>query len=205
MGDNGKICVLKYPAGNVCSVLNALKRLGVEPLLTDDAEELRKASKVIIPGQGSAATVMQYLREHKLDELILSLKQPVLGICIGMQLLCMHSDEGDAQCLGVFDDALVEHFCKEVKHDEGKIKVPHMGWNVLRDMSSPLFDELDEGRYVYFVHSYRVKESKYAIAMSEYPKPFVAAMQRDNFYATQFHPEKSGDVGERIIGNFLKL
>lgn len=191
------IAILKYPAGNIRSVINAMERIGVTPVLTDDPEELRKASHVIIPGQGEAATTMAYLRQTGLDKVILSLTQPVLGICIGMQLFCEHSDEGNTECLGIFDDARVERFVP------GEIKVPHMGWNSLHDMQGPLFNGINDGDYVYFVHSYHVKDSRYAIAKADYPTPFTCALQRDNFYAVQFHPEKSGGVGEQLLRNFV--
>ena len=193
------IAILKYPAGNIRSVINALGRIGVEPVLTDDPELLRQASHVIIPGQGSAATTMLYLKEHGLDTLILSLRQPVLGICIGMQLMCRHSDEGDVDCLGIFDDAQVTRF-----NAEG-IKIPHMGWNTICHDQSALFAGIRNEQHVYFVHSFRVTGSRYATALTNYGGDFVSALQKDNFYATQFHPEKSGDVGEQIIRNFINI
>lgn len=193
------VAILKYPAGNIRSVINALLRIGVEPVLTDDPELLNSASHVIIPGQGSAATTMRYLQEHHLDKLILSLRQPVLGICIGMQLMCRHSDEGDVDCLGIFDDAVVTRFKAE------GIKIPHMGWNTIQHSASGLFKDMKNDQYVYFVHSFRVAESRYAAALTDYGGRFVSALQKDNYYATQFHPEKSGDVGEQIIRNFINI
>ena len=195
------ISILKYPAGNLRSVINALERLGVSPTITDDPDLLRQSSHVIIPGQGEAATTMAYLREKHLDEVILSLRQPVLGICIGMQLFCKHSDEGDTTCLGIFDDATVTRFTPGAE----RLKVPHMGWNGLNNLNGKLFEGISEGEQAYFVHSYRVEQSKYAIALTDYPTPFVSALNRDNFYATQFHPEKSGSVGERLIRNFISI
>lgn len=190
---------MKYNAGNVFSVLNALRRIGVEPLLTDDGEELRRADRVVFPGQGEASTAMAYLRAHGLDEVIRSLTQPVLGICIGQQLMCRHSEEGDTDCLGIFD-ADVKRFTPQ-RHED---KVPCMGWNSLYNTASPIMEGI-EGKYVYFVHSYYVPLCSNTIATADYILPYSAAMQRDNFYACQFHPEKSGSVGEQIIRNFLEL
>ena len=192
------VAIVKYNAGNVYSVVNALKRLGIEPLLTDNAEELMKADRVLFPGQGEARGAMEYLKTRRLDEVIRSLQQPVLGICVGQQLLCRHSEEGDVDCIGVFD-AEVKRFQPE-KHEE---KVPCMGWNRLYDTKSPLMQGI-EGGYVYFVHSYYVPLCKETIATADYIQPYSAAMHKDNFYACQFHPEKSGKVGEQIIKNFLE-
>ncbi len=180
-------------------MLSALRRLGVEPLLTDDPRELRGADRVIFPGQGEARGAMEYLRARGLDEVIRSLTQPVLGICIGQQLLCRHSEEGDTDCLGVFDADVIRF--RPSRHED---KVPCMGWNALHDLRSPLFEGLDEP-YVYFVHSYYVPLCEETIATADYIQPYSAALRKDNFYATQFHPEKSGSVGERILRNFLKL
>lgn len=202
-----QVAVVKYNAGNVYSVLNALKRLGVEPLLTDDAEELRRADRVLFPGQGEARGAMTYLRERSLDEVIRSLTQPVLGICIGQQLLCRHSEEGDTDCIGIFD-AEVKRF-QPKRHED---KVPCMGWNALYDLKTPLFEGIAnqttnscKSPYVYFVHSYYVPLCEETIAVADYIQPYSAALRKDNFYATQFHPEKSGSVGERILRNFLQL
>ena len=192
------IVIIKYNAGNIYSVDYGLKRLGVTPLVTDDLERIKKADKVIFPGQGEASTTMQYLREHKLDLLIRELKQPVLGICIGMQLMCSYSEEGNAECLGIFD-AEVKRFMPQ-KHED---KVPHMGWNTLADLKSDLFTDSLKNQFVYFVHSYYVPVTNDTAATTEYIHPFSAAMHKDNFYATQFHPEKSGSVGEQILTNFL--
>ena len=194
-----QVAVVKYNAGNIYSVMNALKRLGVEPLLTDDAQQLLHADRVLFPGQGEARGAMTYLHEHGLDEVIRSLTQPVLGICIGQQLLCNHSDEGDVDCLGIFD-VPVKRFVPTL-HEE---KVPCMGWNKIYETKSPLMAGVDS-RYVYFVHSYYVPLCQETIAIADYIQPYSAALHKDNFYATQFHPEKSGDVGERIIKNFLEL
>lgn len=194
------VAIIKYNAGNIYSVVNALRRLGVEPLLTDDTEELGRADRVLFPGQGEAGNIMRYLRANRLDELIRNLRQPVLGICVGQQLLCRHSEEGDTDCIGIFD-ADVRRFCPE-RHED---KVPAMGWNSLHGMKSPLFKGLREDDYVYFVHSYYVPLCSDTIATADHILPYSAALQHGNFYATQFHPEKSGRVGETIIKNFLEL
>ena len=193
------VAIVKYNAGNVYSVVNALKRLGIDPLLTDDAEQLMKADRVLFPGQGEASGAMEYLKARRLDEVIRNLKQPVLGICIGQQLLCRHSEEGDTDCIGIFD-AEVKRF-QPTRHED---KVPCMGWNRLYDTKSPLMQGL-EGEYVYFVHSYYVPMCQETIATADYILPYSAAMHKDNFYTCQFHPEKSGKVGEQIIKNFLAL
>lgn len=195
-----KVAIVKYNAGNIYSVVNALRRLGIEPLLTDDEEQLHSADRVIFPGQGNAKTTMTYLREHHLDKMIKSLRQPVLGICVGQQLLCRHSEEGDVDCIGVFD-ADVRRFVP-TQHDE---KVPAMGWNALCDLSSPLFKGIAEGDYVYFVHSYYAGICDDTIAKADYILPYSAALHKDNFWATQFHPEKSGRVGEKLLENFLNI
>jgi glutamine amidotransferase len=194
-----KVVIIKN-AGNIRSVDYALKRLGIIPVISDDPEIIRTADKVIFPGQGEARTTMNYLHKHGLDRLISELKQPVLGICIGMQLLCSHSEERDTDCLGIFD-AEVRRFIPQQHED----KVPHMGWNSLTDMKGKLFEGLPENPYVYFVHSYYVAVTRDTAATSDYIHPFSAAMQKDNFYATQFHPEKSGSMGDVIFRNFMNL
>ena len=194
------VAIIKYNAGNIYSVDYALKRLGVTPIITADPELLNKADKVIFPGVGEAFTTMEYLREHKLDQVILNLKQPVLGICLGMQLMCMRSEEGNADCLGIFPTE-VKRFIPQ-KHED---KVPHMGWNTLTNVKSRLFNERLENKFVYFVHSYYVPVNEYTAATTDYILPFSAALHKDNFYATQFHPEKSGSVGEVILKSFLKI
>ena len=195
-----KVVIIKYNAGNIYSVDYGLKRLGITPIITDDPEIIRSADKVIFPGQGEAGTTMSYLRRQGLDTLIRELKQPVLGICIGMQLMCRHSEEGNTDCLGIFD-AEVKRFVPQ-RHEH---KVPHMGWNSLNGMNGRLFEKLQENPYVYFIHSYYVPIKGETVAISDYIHPFSAAMQKDNFYATQFHPEKSGKIGEVIFRNFIEI
>ena len=194
------VAIVKYNAGNIYSVVNALKRLGIEPTLTDDAELLKKADKVLFPGQGHAGEAMDYLKARKLDLLIRDLKQPVFGICVGQQLLCRHSEEGDTDCIGIFD-AEVKRF-QPKRHEE---KVPCMGWNVLKARVNPILEGLGENPYVYFVHSYYVPLCAETIATADYILPYSASMHKDNFYTCQFHPEKSGKVGEKILKNFLDL
>ena len=194
-----QVAVVKHNAGNIFSVMNALRRLGVDPLLTDDASQLRKADRVLFPGQGEASGAMAYLHERGLDDVIRTLTQPVLGICIGQQLMCAHSEEGNTDCLGIFD-VQVKRFCP-TRHED---KVPCMGWNRLYDTKSALMKGI-EGQYTYFVHSYYVPLCQETIATTDYILSYSAALQKDNFYATQFHPEKSGSVGEQIIKNFLQL
>ena len=193
------VAIVKYNAGNIYSVVNALRRMGIEPMLTDDPEFLRKADRVLFPGQGEARGAMEYLKARRLDEVIRDLKQPVFGICVGQQLLCSHSEEGDVDCIGIFD-AEVKRFQPE-RHED---KVPCMGWNKLYDTKSPLMEGI-EGGYVYFVHSYYVPVCADTIATADYIQPYSASMHKNNFYACQFHPEKSGRVGEHIIRNFLEL
>ena len=194
-----EVAIVKYNAGNIYSVVNALKRLGIEPLLTDDAELLQKADRIIFPGQGEARSAMEYLKARRLDEVIRALRQPVLGICVGQQLLCRHSEEGDVECIGVFD-ADVKRFVPQ-RHED---KVPCMGWNQLHDTRSPLMKGI-EGRYVYFVHSFYVPLCKNTAATADYIQPYSAAMHKQNYYSCQFHPEKSGKVGERILRNFMEI
>jgi imidazole glycerol-phosphate synthase subunit HisH len=189
------IVIIKYNAGNIRSVDFALRRLGINAEITDDSDRIRAASKVIFPGVGEASGTMEYLRLRGLDVVIRRLTQPVLGICLGMQLMCNYSEEGETECMGIFDTSVLRFL---------KGKVPHMGWNALEKMRGPLFRKLSQGSYVYYVHSYYVPENKYTTASSIYNYRFSGAMEYDNFFATQFHPEKSGDVGERILKNFLK-
>ena len=211
-----QVAIVKYNAGNIYSVVNALRRLGIEPLLTDDAEQLQRADRVLFPGQGHAGEAMEYLKARRLDEVIRNLKQPVFGICVGQQLLCRHSEEGDVDCIGIFDADVIRF--QPQRHED---KVPCMGWGPLHlpqkgeSKISPLFKGLlsplpSEGSgeaspYVYFVHSYYVPICEDTAAVADYILPYSAAMQKDNFYACQFHPEKSGAVGERILRNFLNI
>lgn len=195
-----KVAIVKYNAGNIRSVDCALRRLGVEAQSTADKEWLQSADKVIFPGVGEAETTMKHLRATGLDGLIKDLRQPVLGICLGMQLMCRHSEEGNVDCLRIFD-ADVKRFVPQ-RHEE---KVPHMGWNTVGKLNSPLFQGVRDGEFVYFVHSFYVPEGEFTAATTDYILPFSAALHKDNFYATQFHPEKSGDTGEKILRNFLEL
>ncbi|MBR4191549.1 MAG: imidazole glycerol phosphate synthase subunit HisH [Prevotella sp.] len=195
-----EVAIVKYNAGNIYSVVNALKRMGIEPLLTDDPELLKKADRVLFPGQGEAKGAMEYLKARGLDAVIRDLKQPVFGICVGQQLLCKHSEEGDVDCIGIFDAPVVRF--RPERHED---KVPCMGWNKLYDTKSPLMEGLGDDPYVYFVHSYYVPVCEETIATADYILPYSASMHKDNFYTCQFHPEKSGTVGERILKNFLDL
>ena len=208
------VAIVKYNAGNIYSVVNAMKRLGINPVLTDDAEMLQKADRVLFPGQGQAKEAMEYLKVHHLDQVIKDLKQPVLGICVGQQLLCRHSEEGDVDCIGIFD-VDVKRF-RPQKHED---KVPAMGWNEIYDLKTDLYkgfgnqaevagsasEEALLHPYSYFVHSYYVPLCEETIATAEYILPYSASLHKDNFYTCQFHPEKSGKVGERILKNFLEL
>lgn len=193
------IAIIDYKMGNLRSVENALKRLGAEFVVTADADVIKRANKVLLPGVGNAAEAMENLRQANLVEVIRSLRRPVLGICVGMQVMCRHSEEGDAKCLGIFD-AKVRRF--EPTAEE---KVPHMGWNSIGNLESKLFKGINGGEMVYFVHSYYPELCPDTIATTRHGVMFSAALKYENFYGTQFHPEKSGDVGERIIANFLKL
>jgi imidazole glycerol phosphate synthase, glutamine amidotransferase subunit len=190
------IAIIKYNAGNITSVENAVKRLGYPCRVTDNIAEIVQAEKVIFPGVGEARSAMRYLTERRLYEIIKSLHQPTLGICLGLQLMCNHSEEGDTACLGIFDT--------NVKKFPPSDIVPHMGWNSLTEVRTPLFEGFGSDKTVYFVHSYYAEICSQTVAQCNYILPFSAALQRDNFYATQFHPEKSGSVGEQILKNFLK-
>ncbi|SFF82924.1 imidazole glycerol phosphate synthase subunit HisH [Pontibacter chinhatensis] len=191
------LVIVDYKAGNVQSVQFALERLGVQATLSADAETIKAADKVIFPGVGQAASAMAQLKARNLDKLLPTLEQPFFGVCLGMQLLCQHSEEGDTDLLNIIP--------LPVKHFETDLKVPHMGWNQLEQLTSPLFEGLEEQDYVYYVHSYYVPVSEYTIAQTSYPAPFSAALQYKNFYAAQFHPEKSGPAGSQILKNFLAL
>ena len=193
------IAIIDYKMGNLRSVENALKRLGAEFVVTADAEVIRRADRVLLPGVGNAAEAMENLRKADLVDVIRSLRRPVLGICVGMQVMCRHSEEGDAKCLGIFD-AHVKRFVPTAEE-----KVPHMGWNSIGNLESKLFKDIKGGEMVYYVHSYYPELCPDTIATATHGVMFSAALKYENFYGTQFHPEKSGDVGERIIANFLKL
>lgn len=192
--------IIDYNAGNTQSIVFALERLGIKPILSRDINIIEQADKIIFPGVGEASSTMQFLKELGLDQIIPNLKQPVLGICLGMQLLCQHSEEGNTNCLGIIPQ-LVKQFPKN-----GQDKVPHMGWNTLQKQApNPLFKGITIEDYVYYVHSYYVEMGEATIAQTDYILPFSAALQYNNFYATQFHPEKSGDVGSKILKNFIEL
>lgn len=192
------IAIIKYNAGNVQSVQYALQRIGATAVVTDDFDTIRKADKVIFPGVGHAQSAMQYLREKGLDQLLLSLQQPVLGICLGLQLMCKHSEEGDTDCLGIFDT--------DVKlFSSTELKVPQIGWNNIYGYKSVLFNGLPEQAFIYTVHSYYAALCNETVAKTDYMVPFSAALQKNNFYAVQFHPEKSGIAGETILKNFIQL
>jgi imidazole glycerol-phosphate synthase subunit HisH len=195
-----KIAVIKYNSGNVLSVLYALERLGVEAVLTDDIETITKADKVIFPGQGEASSAMRYLKEKNLDLLIPQLKQPFFGVCLGLQLLCEHSEENDTTCLGIFP-VRVKKFLPDNAETH---KVPQVGWNNLFDQTSSILNGLDDTAHVYYVHSYYAELSEFTVAKSHYIHDFSALLQKDNYYAMQAHPEKSGLIGEKILTNFLK-
>jgi glutamine amidotransferase len=192
-----KIAIINYGAGNIQSILFAIERLGYTAVLTNNPDEIQQADKVIFPGVGEASYAMQKLKESGLDRLIPNLKQPVLGICLGMQLMCHHSEEGNTVGLGIFDANVIRF--------SNNVKVPQMGWNQIYNLKSDLFKGIKENEYMYLVHSYYVPNCKEAIATTNYDVEYASALQKNNFYGTQFHPEKSGDVGEQILANFLKL
>ena len=198
-----KIAIIKYNAGNIRSVDFALQRLGISAMITADPDEIKSADRVIFPGVGEASTTMSYLRQHKLDTLICDLRQPVLGVCLGLQLMCAHSEEGDTECLGIFPE-MVRKFVPQ-PDDSTSFKVPHMGWNSVSGLKTFLFNDISEDEYFYFVHSYYATTGADTVATCNYLVPFSAALQRDNFYATQFHPEKSGKTGAKILENFINL
>lgn len=192
-----KVVIIKYNAGNIHSVLTALERIGVRATVTDDPDTIKSADKVIFPGVGEASSAMAYLRQQGLDLLITSLTQPVLGICLGMQLMCKQSDENNTTCLGIFETQV-----RKFSSDFG-FKVPQIGWNTITDLKSVLFEGIKPGEYLYFVHGYYVSSCNETIATATYTHPYSAAIQKNNFYAVQFHPEKSGDAGQKILENFI--
>jgi len=195
-----KTVIIQYNAGNIQSVLYALERLGATALVTDDANEIKTADKVIFPGVGEASTAMQYLKERKLDLLIKNLEQPVLGICLGMQLMCTHSTENNTSCLGIFEEQV-----KQFKPLDATIKVPQIGWNTISNLKSILFEGIPENSYAYFVHGYYAAMGAHTIATTNYVEDYSSALQKNNFYGVQFHPEKSALIGEQLIKNFLAL
>jgi len=195
-----KIAIIKYNAGNIRSVLYALERIGHTAIVTDNADEIKNADKVIFPGVGEASTAMNYLKDRNLDTLICSLTQPVLGICLGMQLMCKYSEENDTKCLGIFDENV-----KKFKVKSEKLKVPQIGWNSIYDLKTDLFNNVTENSYCYFVHGYYASNGEHTIATTDYVQPYSSALRKNNFYGVQFHPEKSATAGERILSNFLKL
>lgn len=190
--------IVKYNAGNIQSVLFALERIGVQAEVTDDIEKLQSADKVIFPGVGEASTAMEYLKARNLDKVIRNLKQPVLGVCLGMQLMCAYSEENDTNCLGIFEE-------KVLRFDAAgtDLKVPQMGWNSIYDLKSPLMKNVSENSFCYFVHSYYASLGHHTIATTDYIKPFSSALNKDNFFGVQFHAEKSADAGEQILKNFI--
>ena len=194
------IGIIKYNAGNIRSVLYALERIGRTAIVTDNADEIRNADKVIFPGVGEASTAMNYLRERNLDRLICSLTQPVLGICLGMQLMCKYSEENNTECLGIFDEDV-----KKFKVKSEKLKVPQIGWNSIYDLKTDLFKNVDENSYCYFVHGYYASSGEHTIATTNYVQPYSSGLHKNNFYGVQFHPEKSATAGEQILKNFIEL
>jgi glutamine amidotransferase len=195
-----KIVIIQYNAGNIQSVLYALERLGVAAVVTDAHEEIQTANKVIFPGVGEASSAMQYLRHRNLDELIIHLQQPVLGICLGMQLMCAYSTENNTKCLGIFEEEV-----KQFETQDPSYKIPQIGWNTMQSLKGPLFHKIEENSFAYFVHSYFAAKGKHTIASTNYIKEYSSALQKNNFYGVQFHPEKSAKVGEQIIQNFLSI
>lgn len=195
-----KIVIVKYNAGNIQSVLFALERIGVQAEVTDDIEKLRSADKVIFPGVGEASTAMEYLKARNLDQVIKDLKQPVFGVCLGMQLMCTYSEENDTNCLGIFEERVLRFDGAGTN-----LKVPQMGWNNIYNLKSPLMQNVNENSYCYFVHSYYASIGNHTIATTDYTKPFSAALNKNNFYGVQFHTEKSADSGEQILKNFITI
>ena len=197
------LVIIKYNAGNIQSVLYALERIGLEAKVTDDIEQISSADKVIFPGVGEASSAMRYLKERKLDEVIKNLAQPVLGICLGMQLMCRFSEENNADCLHIFDED-VKFFKQAVRQEMNSIKIPQIGWNNIYDLKTDLFNDVPEDSYTYFVHSYYAALGTHTIATTNYIIPYSSALHKNNFYGVQFHPEKSADTGEQILKNFIE-
>ncbi|MGB4772756.1 MAG: imidazole glycerol phosphate synthase subunit HisH [Chitinophagaceae bacterium] len=196
----GGTVIVKYNAGNIQSVLYAMERIGAEAVVTDDHDLIRGADRVIFPGVGEASTAMNYLRERRLDQLLRELTQPVLGICLGMQLMCAHSEENDTECLGIFAEPV-----KKFLPGESGLKVPQIGWNKVTDTRSRIFENIPDGSYFYFVHSYYAASGAHTIGTADYTLPYSAALHRNNFYGVQFHPEKSAAAGEQLLKNFIAL
>ena len=194
------VVIIKYNAGNIQSVLFALERIGVKATVTDNADKINAADKIIFPGVGEASTAMNYLKEKKLDKLIVSLKQPILGICLGLQLLCDYSEENDTKCLSVFEGKV-----KKFNTIDPELKVPQIGWNNIYDLKTDLFKSIEENSFCYFVHGYYAEINPHTIAKTDYTIPYSSGMQKNNFYGVQFHPEKSAIAGEQILKNFLNL
>jgi glutamine amidotransferase len=195
-----KLAIIKYNAGNIRSVLYALERIGYSATVTDNTEEIKNADKVIFPGVGEASTAMNYLKERNLDRLISTLTQPVLGICLGMQLMCRHSEENDTECLGIFDETV-----NKFNTTGTRLKVPQIGWNTINELKTGLFKNVPANSYCYFVHGYYAAKGKHTIATTDYVQPYSSALHKDNFYGVQFHPEKSAAAGEQILKNFIEL
>jgi len=195
-----RIVIIKYNAGNIQSVLYALERIGYSAVVSDNTDEIRNADKIIFPGVGEASTAMNYLREREMDTLICSLTQPVLGICLGMQLMCNYSEENDTRCLGIFDENVIKF-----KNESEGFKIPQIGWNSIYDLKTSLFTNIDENSFCYFVHGYYAANGEHTIAKTNYIQPYSSALHKNNFFGVQFHPEKSAKVGEQILKNFIEL
>ena len=193
-----KVSIIKYNAGNIQSVLFALERIGITATVTNDIETLNTSDKVIFPGVGEASSAMKYLKENNLDKVITNLKQPVLGICLGMQLMCQHSEEGNTECLGIFENQI------KLFPIGNQVKVPQMGWNTIYDFKTDLYKDINENEYMYFVHSYYAEIGEHTIAKTTHGLEYSSSLQKDNFYGAQFHPEKSGDTGQKILENFIR-
>ncbi len=205
-----KLVIIKYNAGNIQSVLYALERIGMSAIVTDDHDAIKNADKVIFPGVGEASTAMQYLKERKMDSLLTQLKQPVLGICLGMQLMCRYSQENNTECLGIFNEQVKKFEVNAETQSRRDVsdqayKIPQIGWNNIYNLQTPLFNGIAENSYCYFVHGYYASLGEHTIATTEYVQPYSSALHRDNFYGTQFHPEKSASIGEQILHNFIHL
>jgi glutamine amidotransferase len=199
------LVIIKYNAGNIQSVLYALERIGVNAIVTDDKEQIKKADKIIFPGVGEASTAMNYLRERKLDILIKNLTQPVLGVCLGMQLMCTYSEENDTNCLEIFDEQVKKFNIKSTINNQHEFKIPQIGWNNIYDLKTKLFSTINDESYCYFVHGYYAALGEHTIATTNYIQPYSSALHKNNFYGVQFHPEKSAAVGEQILKNFIEL